>query len=190
MSGIIPGSGEQTIHALRSKTRRETCPIDWWACLDSNQEPDRYERPALTIELQARQASRRRHATVPHPLTMALCAGQSLRSASPSLRSIPRTQIRRADAVLRSRGAGRPRFASVRASGLPDSRTTFPALVSERACGTPGADAPAASHALFLDRAHECSHHSHTGTPGVPHAMVLTAYVVAPRQPIRFSLPS
>src|ERR1043166_5039080 len=26
----------------------------WWACLDSNQEPDRYERPALTIELQAR----------------------------------------------------------------------------------------------------------------------------------------
>ena len=25
----------------------------WWACLDSNQEPDRYERPALTIELQA-----------------------------------------------------------------------------------------------------------------------------------------
>ena len=31
----------------------------WWACLDSNQEPDRYERPALTIELQARAASRR-----------------------------------------------------------------------------------------------------------------------------------
>jgi hypothetical protein len=27
----------------------------WWACLDSNQEPDRYERPALTIELQARR---------------------------------------------------------------------------------------------------------------------------------------
>src|SRR6476469_9976648 len=27
----------------------------WWACLDSNQEPDRYERPALTIELQAPQ---------------------------------------------------------------------------------------------------------------------------------------
>src|SRR5882724_3571449 len=30
----------------------------WWACLDSNQEPDRYERPALTIELQARATSR------------------------------------------------------------------------------------------------------------------------------------
>src|ERR1700704_4073509 len=42
----------------------------WWACLDSNQEPDRYERPALTIELQARAASRWRHATVPIPLTM------------------------------------------------------------------------------------------------------------------------
>jgi hypothetical protein len=26
----------------------------WWARLDSNQEPDRYERPALTIELRAR----------------------------------------------------------------------------------------------------------------------------------------
>ena len=25
----------------------------WWARLDSNQEPDRYERPALTIELRA-----------------------------------------------------------------------------------------------------------------------------------------
>src|SRR5205823_1771079 len=26
----------------------------WWAWPDSNQQPDRYERPALTIELQAR----------------------------------------------------------------------------------------------------------------------------------------
>jgi hypothetical protein len=25
----------------------------WWARPDSNREPDRYERPALTIELQA-----------------------------------------------------------------------------------------------------------------------------------------
>ena len=25
----------------------------WWARQDSNQQPDRYERPALTIELQA-----------------------------------------------------------------------------------------------------------------------------------------
>ena len=27
----------------------------WWARQDSNLQPDRYERPALTIELQARR---------------------------------------------------------------------------------------------------------------------------------------
>jgi hypothetical protein len=32
---------------------RQVTDFHWWACLDSNQEPDRYERPALTIELQA-----------------------------------------------------------------------------------------------------------------------------------------
>jgi hypothetical protein len=41
-----------------NQTRTFVCehhrkPQIWWACLDSNQEPDRYERPALTIELQA-----------------------------------------------------------------------------------------------------------------------------------------
>jgi hypothetical protein len=30
----------------------------WWARQDSNLQPDRYERPALTIELQARAALR------------------------------------------------------------------------------------------------------------------------------------
>src|SRR3979490_1621502 len=35
------------------KSRIDKSLILWWACLDSNQEPDRYERPALTIELQA-----------------------------------------------------------------------------------------------------------------------------------------
>ena len=29
----------------------------WWARQDSNLQPDRYERPALTIELQARRAA-------------------------------------------------------------------------------------------------------------------------------------
>src|SRR6476469_2684299 len=44
----------------------------WWACLDSNQEPDRYERPALTIELQAPPQGCREcgQATVPTPLTL------------------------------------------------------------------------------------------------------------------------
>src|SRR5947208_13241166 len=43
----------------------------WWARQDSNLQPDRYERPALTIELQAppRTAAARRHATVPAPFT-------------------------------------------------------------------------------------------------------------------------
>src|SRR6266851_4346588 len=49
----------------------------WWACLDSNQEPDRYERPALTIELQAPpQAVAFATATVPPPLTMWLTIRQ------------------------------------------------------------------------------------------------------------------
>jgi hypothetical protein len=43
----------------------------WWARQDSNLQPDRYERPALTIELQAPpRAAARRPATVPSPLTM------------------------------------------------------------------------------------------------------------------------
>ena len=40
------------------KSRKETNDYlqdlgEWWARPDSNREPDRYERPALTIELQA-----------------------------------------------------------------------------------------------------------------------------------------
>lgn len=31
----------------------------WWARQDSNLQPDRYERPALTIELQARRHASR-----------------------------------------------------------------------------------------------------------------------------------
>lgn len=43
----------------------------WWARQDSNLQPDRYERPALTIELQAppRAATTRGPATVPGPFT-------------------------------------------------------------------------------------------------------------------------
>ena len=43
----------------------------WWARQDSNLQPDRYERPALTIELQAppQECRRGRHATVPPPFT-------------------------------------------------------------------------------------------------------------------------
>jgi hypothetical protein len=43
----------------------------WWARQDSNLQPDRYERPALTIELQAPpEPALARQATVPTPLTM------------------------------------------------------------------------------------------------------------------------
>ncbi len=38
----------------------------WWARQDSNLQPDRYERPALTIELQAPEAMR---PVVRHPFT-------------------------------------------------------------------------------------------------------------------------
>ncbi len=44
------GGGKRQIPPERS---------EWWARLDSNQEPDRYERPALTIELQAPAAGNR-----------------------------------------------------------------------------------------------------------------------------------
>src|SRR5580698_11553561 len=44
---------------------------DWWARQDSNLQPDRYERPALTIELQAPpRAAARRPATVRTLLTI------------------------------------------------------------------------------------------------------------------------
>ena len=36
---------------------KETKRGDWWAGQDSNLQPDRYERPALTIELPARQGA-------------------------------------------------------------------------------------------------------------------------------------
>jgi hypothetical protein len=68
----------------------------WWACLDSNQEPDRYERPALTIELQAPpQAARfKRHATVPPPLTMRPTIRQSPgKHFNPSLPGLTRQSI-------------------------------------------------------------------------------------------------
>ena len=41
------------LRASRGCATRSPQGEAWWACLDSNQEPDRYERPALTIELQA-----------------------------------------------------------------------------------------------------------------------------------------
>ena len=44
---------------LRSKNTG-SCENAWWAREDSNLQPDRYERSALTIELRARRAMRRR----------------------------------------------------------------------------------------------------------------------------------
>ena len=35
------------------RSRLPPSPVTWWARQDSNLQPDRYERPALTIELQA-----------------------------------------------------------------------------------------------------------------------------------------
>jgi hypothetical protein len=48
-----------------------------WARQDSNLQPDRYERPALTIELQAPPERRlARRTTVPTPLTWLLAIRQ------------------------------------------------------------------------------------------------------------------
>ena len=59
------------------------------------------------------------------------------------------------------------------------------ALLDKRACGTPGADAPAASCAV--SRKHTSSTpRSHRETPGVPHAMVLRLMACSPRRPIAF----
>jgi hypothetical protein len=49
----------------------------WWARQDSNLQPDRYERPALTIELQAPpRAAARWPATVPASFTGVIAIGQ------------------------------------------------------------------------------------------------------------------
>src|ERR1700744_2312980 len=71
----------------------------WWARQDSNLQPDRYERPALTIELQAPPAAAGGgEATVPTPLTMWLpirqCRGfcscsRSIGGADPPPRYFP-----------------------------------------------------------------------------------------------------
>src|SRR5665213_2391222 len=56
---------------LESSSAKRRLPlVHWWARQDSNLQPDRYERPALTIELQAPPAlPLTRQVTVPTPLT-------------------------------------------------------------------------------------------------------------------------
>jgi hypothetical protein len=65
ISGAVHARVNRPVFALRATPGTLRCSATarlrhawpkgeaWWACLDSNQEPDRYERPALTIELQA-----------------------------------------------------------------------------------------------------------------------------------------
>src|ERR1700676_4706843 len=57
------------VKSSRSFVVRTTRPIRA-ATQDSNLQPDRYERPALTIELQAPRSSPAREGTGPAPLTM------------------------------------------------------------------------------------------------------------------------
>ncbi len=74
----------------------------WWAGQDSNLQPDRYERPALTIELPARRGAR-----------LAGIKRKSFEDAMP--RRIPETGARRSSKVIsdprRSPPAAPPRFA-------------------------------------------------------------------------------
>ena len=48
---------ESADHRIAGRIRNAIMPDDmrWWAGQDSNLQPDRYERPALTIELPARR---------------------------------------------------------------------------------------------------------------------------------------
>ena len=50
---VARGNSPPSPDGLRRGSLPRFASEGWWACLDSNQEPDRYERPALTIELQA-----------------------------------------------------------------------------------------------------------------------------------------
>src|SRR5438552_5831347 len=60
-----------TFVALARPAEAREASEGWWARQDSNLQPDRYERPALTIELQAPPRSGRgaRPATVPPSFT-------------------------------------------------------------------------------------------------------------------------
>jgi hypothetical protein len=59
---VIPASGQSPISRLKRPQRSSRCgplfyfgdSFHWWAREDSNLQPDRYERPALTFELRAR----------------------------------------------------------------------------------------------------------------------------------------
>ena len=89
----------------------------WWACLDSNQEPDRYERPALTIELQAppRAAARGgrqrcRHRLQGRPRSgnhWRQCFNPSLPGLPPSLSFGGRARLRPGEALAET-GPGNP----------------------------------------------------------------------------------
>src|SRR5690349_17855978 len=64
--------------ALACQAEAREASEGWWARQDSNLQPDRYERPALTIELQAPpRAAERRPATVPAPFTGPVAIRQS-----------------------------------------------------------------------------------------------------------------
>src|SRR4051794_23224368 len=68
----------------------------WWARPDSNQQPDRYERPALTIELRARARGLRS----PFP-TISKCGRQStwLTASRLSNREVASQQAYRSSAL-------------------------------------------------------------------------------------------
>ena len=84
-----------TLRSPRGCATRSPQGEAWWACLDSNQEPDRYERPALTIELQAppecRRCGRQR---CRHPLQCGWRSGNHRGSIfNPSLPGLTRQSI-------------------------------------------------------------------------------------------------
>jgi hypothetical protein len=109
----MPLAGQSARFRNGHHWRRYAAQLFWWARQDSNLQPDRYERPALTIELQAPPRCRSRdRQRCRHPLQ---CGWRSGNAAFPCPFNPPRPRrIRPPCAISRShqRRACRTRPAS------------------------------------------------------------------------------
>ena len=94
----------------------------WWARQDSNLQPDRYERPALTIELRARRCIARkrrpphRHGASPYKATPQAAIAAPMPASGLALRAAasPNTRGMAASAPAEPRRRTRLRFCSPR----------------------------------------------------------------------------
>jgi hypothetical protein len=88
MTGAMPLAGQSCAVSKWASLETLCRPTFWWARQDSNLQPDRYERPALTIELQAPPRCRSRdRQRCRHPLQ---CGWRSGNAAFPCPFNPPR----------------------------------------------------------------------------------------------------